>query len=135
MSHSAAGGNGSHGSSHRAAHVPPFIMDDVRLLFSDLTTPETQVKFSPPGRANPSTIENTIRPPQATWSWADQATRLAQQVNQADLGKYGLQRDTSMLYRLVSLLPLRWEPVRDFTKASWTWANVTARNGEKVTDG
>jgi hypothetical protein len=134
MSHSPAGGNGSHGSSHGTAHVPPFIMDDVRLLFSDLTTPETQVKFSPPARANSSTIEDTIRPPQATWTWADQAARLAQQVNQVDLGKYGLQRDTSMLYRLVSLLPLRWEPVRDFTKASWTWANVTARNSEMVTD-
>jgi hypothetical protein len=113
MSHSPAGGNGSHGSSHGPAHVPPFIMDDVRLLFSDLTTPETQVKFSPPARANSSTIEDTIRPPQATWTWADQAARLAQQVNQVDLGKYGLQRDTSILYRLVSLLPLRWEPVRD----------------------
>lgn len=134
MSHSAAGGNGSRGSSHRSAHVPPFIMDDVRLLFSDLTTPETQVKFSPPARANSSTIEDAIRPPQATWTWADQAARLAQQVNQVDLGKYGLQRDTSMLYRLVSLSPLRWEPVRDFTKASWTWANVTVRNSEMVTD-
>ena len=113
--------------------MPAFIMDDVRLLFSDLTTPETQVKFSPPARANPSTIENTIHPPQATWNWADLAARMAQQVNQADLGKYGLQRDTSTLYRLVSLSPLRWEPVRDFTTASWTWPNVTARNAEKVT--
>ena len=113
--------------------MPPFIMDDVRLLFSDLTTPETQVKFSPPARANPSTIENTIRPPQATWTWADQTARLTQQVNQADLGKYGLQRDISMLYRLVSLSPPRWEPVRDFTTASWTWPNVTARNTEQVT--
>jgi hypothetical protein len=133
MSHSAAGGNGSHGSSHRTAHVPPFIMDDVRLLFSDLTTPETQVKFSPAARANPSTIENTIRPPQATWTWADQAARLAQQVNQTDLGNYGLQRDTSTLYRLVSLSPLQWEPVQDFTKATWPWPNVTARNSEHVT--
>ena len=113
--------------------MPPFIMDDVRLLFSDLTTPETQVKFSPPARANPSTIENTIRPPQATWTWTDQTARLAQQVNQADLGNYGLQRDTSTLYRLVSLSPLQWEPVRDFTKATWPWPNVTARNAETVT--
>ncbi len=133
MSHSPAGGNGSRGSSHGTANVPPFIMDDVRLLFSDLTTPETQVKFSPPARANPSTIENAIQPPQATWTWADQVARLAQQVSQADLGKYGLQRDISTLYRLVSLSPLRWELVRDFTTASWTWQNVTARDAEKVT--
>ena len=133
MSHSSAGGNGSRGSSHGTANVPSFIMDDVRLLFSDLTTPESEVKFSPPGRANPSTIENTIHPPQATWTWADQAARLTQQVSQADLGKYGLQRDTSTLYRLVSLSPLRWEPVRDFANATWTWPNVTARNAERVT--
>jgi hypothetical protein len=133
MSGSPASGNGSSGSSHGTSNVPPFIMDDVRLLFSDLTTPETQVKFSPPGRSNPSTIENAIHPPQATWNWADLAARLAQQVNEADLGKYGLQRDISTLYRLVSLSPLQWDPVRDFTTASWTWQNVTARNAEKVT--
>ena len=133
MSHSSAGGNGSSGSSHGTASVPPFIMDDVRLLFSDLTTPESEVKFSPPARANPSTIENTIHPPQAMWTWADQAARLAQQVNPVDLGKYGLQVDTGTLYRLVSLSPLLWEPVRDFTKATWIWPNVTARNAEQVT--
>src|SRR5262249_13731628 len=94
---------------------------------------ESEVQFKPPARANPSTIENTIRPPQATWTWADQASRQAQQVNQADLGKYGLQRDTGTLYRLVSLSPLQWEPVQDFTNATWTWPNVTARNTEPVT--
>ena len=123
------GGNSSHGT----ASVPQFIMDRVRLLVSDLATPETEIRFNPPARANPSTIENTIRPPQATWTWADEASRQAQQVNQADLGKYGLQRDTGTLYRLVSLSPRRWEPVRDFTDATWTWPNVTARNGEQVT--
>src|SRR5262249_46818621 len=91
------------------------------------------VVFDPPARANPATIENTIRPPQATWSWANQAARLAQPVGQADLGQYGLQQDTSTLYQLVSLSPLRWEPVRDFTNATWTWPNVTARDTQAVT--
>jgi hypothetical protein len=127
--------NGSRRSSPPRKHLPQFIMDDVKLLFSDLTTPETQVNFSTPDRANPSTIENTIHPPQATWNWADETARLAQQVAQADLGKYGLQLDTSTLYRLVSLSPLQWEPVRDFTKATWLWKNVTARNTEAVTSG
>jgi hypothetical protein len=131
MSSSSAGGNGS--SSHRAVSAPRFIMDDVRLLFSQLTSPETQVSFNTAGRADPSTIENTINPPQATWNWADQAARLAQQVTGTDLGKYGLQRDLGTLYRLANLSPLQWEPVRDFTNATWTWRNVTARNNEPVT--
>jgi hypothetical protein len=125
------GGNG--GPPHGSASVPSFIMDDVRLLLSDLTTPESGVKFDPPARANPSTIEDTIHPPQATWTWANEAARLGQQVAPGDLGKYGLQTDTSTLYRLASLSPLRWVAVRDFTRATWTWQNVTARNAEQVT--
>jgi len=108
-------------------------MDDVKLLLSDLSSPESGVKFDPPARANTSTIENTIHPPQATWTWANQAARVAQQIEEIDLGKYGLQTDTSTLYRLVSLSPVRWQPVQDFTTASWTWPNVTSRNTEQVT--
>jgi hypothetical protein len=58
---------------------------------------------------------------------------MGQQVSQDDLSKYGLHRDTGTLYRLVSVSPLRWEPVRDFTKATWPWPNVTARNAQQVT--
>jgi hypothetical protein len=101
-------GDGEHDAGSDVSGVPAFVMDDVRLLFSQLTTPESQVRFDPPDRANPQSIEDTIRPPQATWDWADQAARLAQHVVVTDLGKYGLQRDTSMLYRLVSLSPVRW---------------------------
>jgi hypothetical protein len=135
MNQPAAAGNGASAGSHGAENLPPFIMDDVRLLFSELTTPETQVKFSTPTRADPSTIEDSIHPPQATWTWADQAARMSQQISDVDLGKYGLQADTSTLYRLVSVAPLRWEPVRDFTQATWTWPNVAARNAEQVTPG
>jgi hypothetical protein len=124
-----SGGNGP----PNGASVPAFIMDDVKLLLSDLTTPETEVKFSPPARASPGTIEDTIRPPQATWTWADQPGRLGQAVSDADLGKYGLQLDTGTLYRLVSLAPVRWEPVRDFTTATWTWRNATERDNQPVT--
>jgi hypothetical protein len=133
MSHSSTGGNGSPSASHRTANRPRFIMDDVRLLFAQLSSPETQVTFNPAERANPSTIETTIHPPQATWNWPDQTARLAQQVTGADLGKYGLQQDSGTLYRLVNLSPLQWEPVRDFTNATWTWRNVTARENEPVT--
>jgi hypothetical protein len=133
MSDPSTGGTGSGGTSNGATNAPPFIMDDVRLLLSELTTPESEVKFSPPSRADPATIENTIHPPQATWNWENQAARLAQQVSQVDLGKYGLQQDSSTLYRLVSLSPVRWEPVRDFTTATWPWLNLTARQAEHVT--
>ena len=36
MSHSSAEDNGSRSSSHGPTNLPRFIMDDVRLLFSDL---------------------------------------------------------------------------------------------------
>jgi hypothetical protein len=108
-------------------------MDDVKLLLSELSTPESQVRFSAPARADLATIENTIDPPRATWSWATEAGRLVQLVNRDDLGRYGLQADTSTLYQLVNVAPPRWQPVRDFTIATWTWANVTARTGQPVT--
>ena len=41
--------------------------------------------------------------------------------------------NSGTLYRLVSLSPLQWEPVRDFTNATWTWHTVTERNTQPVT--
>src|SRR5262249_5807931 len=107
---------------------PPFVMDDVKLLFSDLTTPETSVKFDPPSRANPSTIQNSIYPPEATWIWADDTAREGQPIGQSDLGKYGLQTNINTMFRLVGVSPnVIWQPVQNFTTASWTWPNATAR--------
>src|SRR5467141_379576 len=94
---------GQQGSSgtHSPPQSPQFIMDDVKLLFGDLTTPEMGVKFNPPSRANPATIQNNIgAPPTTSWTWADEGTRLAQVVSQNDVGKYGIQTSTNMLYRL-----------------------------------
>ena len=115
--------------------TPQFVMDNVNLLFRDLTTPEMEIKFNPPSRSDPSTIENSIHPPEATWTWADETARMAQPVNRNDLGKYGLQTDNKILFRLASVSPLVWKPVQDFTSATWTWPNLWARNTQPVAAG
>jgi hypothetical protein len=112
---------------------PQFIMDDVKLLFNDLTTPETGVKFNPPLRSNPATIQNNIHPPEIKWTWADQAARLALVSTQDDVGKYGIQTDANILFRLTSVAPPVWQPVQAGTTATWTWANQAARAAQGVT--
>ncbi len=103
-------------------------------FFSDLTGPETGVVFDPPARGNSSTIQGNIDPPAATWLWADINGRNNQVVTPADIGKYGLQTDAQTLYRLTSVSPATvWQAIQDFTKATWTWLNVTARLAEHVT--
>lgn len=109
----------------------PFIMDDVRLLLDGVTAPETGVRFAPPLRANPGTIQSNIRP--LSWTWADQAARLAQSVTPADLWKYGVQIDTNALFRLTSVNPLVWQPVQAGSTATWNWPNLAARNALAVT--
>src|SRR6266480_5940484 len=113
--------------------TPQFIMEEVKVLFSGVTTPENEVNFNPPSRSNPATIKNSIDPPEATWTWANNTARDAQRVNQSDIGKYGMQTDTNTLFRLVSVSPLVWDRVQDFTSATWTWPNLSARNAELVT--
>ncbi len=85
------------------------VMDDVKLLLSELTIPEAPVRFDPPARATPVTIQNGINPPIVTWTWPGQAARLAQTLTQDDVGKYGLQTDSSALYKLASFVPVIWE--------------------------
>ncbi len=112
---------------------PPFIMDDVKLLFHDLTSPEAGVKFTPPARANPATIQNDIHPPTITWTWADQAARQAQTPTEDDIGKYGVQTDDNTLFRLTSVTPLVWQPAQAGGTPAWTWANLAARTAQAVT--
>src|SRR5258708_7918903 len=113
---------------------PQFIMDDVKLLFNDLTAPETGVRFNPPLRANPTTIQGNIKPPAVTWTWADQSARLALAVKQSDVGKYGIQTDANILFQLTSASPspVVWQPVQIGTTATWTWPNVAARTAQAI---
>lgn len=113
---------------------PQFIMDDVKLLFNDLTTPETGVKFNPPQRATQATIQNNIKPPAVTWTWADQSARQAQAVTQDDVGKYGIQTDANILFQVTSASPLVWQPVQIGATATWSWANLAARAAQPVTE-
>ena len=52
---------------------PEYVLKELRLLLHNLTTPETNVSFVTPARADPGAIEESIRrPPEATWTWARQ---------------------------------------------------------------
>jgi hypothetical protein len=98
------------------ATLPPFIDTDVKLLLTELTSPEMPVKFDAPPRSTPGTIQSTINPPQATWTWPTQAARDAEVVADVDVGKYGLETDVNRLFRLASASPTPvWQPVQDFT--------------------
>src|SRR5437016_4348339 len=106
---------------------PQFIMDSVKLLIGDVTSPETTVKFVPPSRANPATIQATIAPPKVTWTWANDAARTAETLHDEDIGKYGLQVDVNTLFRLTAITPkIVWQPFQTGTTSTWTWANISA---------
>jgi len=124
--------------NNKAPHAPKFIMDDVKLLFGNLTIPETGVQFSPPSRATPGTIQNNIGTPvNKSWTWASPADRRNQSVSQDDIGKYGIQTDTNMLFRLGSVDTSGkgvWETVQPSTGVTWTWLNEAARAAQSVTD-
>src|SRR5438034_597663 len=135
MSPKSKKGSGNPSSPTGGQAQTQFIMDDIRLLFNDLTTPETGVKFSPPLRAISGTIQNSIKPQATiTWTWADQAARQTQVVTLDDVGKYGIQKDQNVLFRLASATPLVWQPIQTGTTATWTWANIAARTAQAVTE-
>ena len=118
------------------ATLPPFINTDLKLLLADLTSPEMPVKFDAPSRSTPGTIQSTINPPQSTWTWPTQAARDAEVVTDVDVGKYGLETDVNTLFRLASASPTPiWQPVQNFTNATWTWLNITARISQPVLPG
>jgi hypothetical protein len=113
---------------------PAFVMNEVTMLVGDITSPETGVTFNPPARNTPSSIQNTIAPPQPTWIWKDQPTRDSWPVTALDIGKYGLETDVNILFRLSSVSPATtWEAVTDFSNATWTWINAVARTAQPVT--
>jgi hypothetical protein len=116
--------------------TPDFVMTEVKLLLGPLTTPETNVSFNTQSRANSNTIENSIgRLPEVAWTWTDKDARAQQPLYESDIGRYGLQTDSQKVYRLVSISPALWQPIQDFTIATWTWRNQTARLAEVVEVG
>jgi hypothetical protein len=127
---SSSGRNQNQNPTNPGQTPAQFIMNDVKLLFSDLTTPETGVVFNPPSRANPATIRNNINPP--TWIWANQAARQSQIVTRDGVGNYGLQTDVNVAFQLSAANPAVWQPIQTGSNATWTWANLTARTKQVV---
>ena len=114
----------SHGSgaSSVPAVTPQFIMDEVKLLLGDVSTPESAVEFDPQPKTTPATqratqatIQNAINPP---WTWANATARTAQQVTDNDAGKIGIQTDTNTYFQLASASPEVWRQVPNPTNTS-----------------
>ena len=120
------------GTAPKAAASSAFIMDDVKLLFKNLSSPESGVEFTPPSRSSPSSIQASINPPAVTWTWADAPSRVAQVVNDMDMGKYGLQVDADTLYQLVGSGPSVWQPAQVGTNSTWIWLNLAARIAQPI---
>src|SRR4051794_34933283 len=78
----ADGRNSAGGNYRRHAKPPEFVLKEVRLLLDKLTTPETNPGFVTSQRADPGSIENSIRPPEVTWTWADNDARKQQHVRE-----------------------------------------------------
>jgi hypothetical protein len=117
-----------------------FILDDVKLLFQNLTPPEVNVTFNPAPRATPGTIQNNINPPVVSWNWTDQNARTNQVVTADQVGQYGIQTDISVLFQLTALVPTNvgtslgtWQSVPSDTYLAWTWPDSKARLQQVVT--
>ena len=117
-----SGANGSNGagggSSGGSASLPPFIDRDVNLLLARLTSPETPVKYDPPSRSTPGTIQTTINPSQTTWTWRNITARIGQPVLPGDVNKIGYQSDIDTYYLLASAEPPEWKQVPNPTGTS-----------------
>ncbi len=105
-------------------------MDEVKLLLKDLATPEAEVRFDPPSRSTPGSIQTNINPPQATWEWPVQGSttatwvwrnvyaRNAQAVTTGDVGNFGYQSDTNTYYQLTEASPPVWRATPNPTNTS-----------------
>jgi hypothetical protein len=105
-------------------------MDDVKLLFKEVSAPESGVTFDPALRATPATIQSRINPP--SWIWPNEAARQSQTVTADDVGKYGIQTDVNADFQLSAATPATWQPRQVGTRATWTWANQAARTAQVI---
>src|SRR5436190_1152118 len=114
--------NGASDHANGKAATPDYVMDEVKLLIGDVSTPESAVNFDPTPktspadpRATPGSIRDSINPP---WSWPNLAARNAQPVSDDDLGRLGYQSDTDTYYRLTRTTPKQWQQVPNPTSTS-----------------
>src|SRR5947208_16249554 len=82
-------GSGTNPNNPPTRPTPPdYVMAEVSLLLSQVTTPETNVTFNAQSRADTSTIKGTINPgqPVLAWTWENAYAREKQQVTSSDVG-------------------------------------------------
>ena len=100
---------------------PADVMNDVTLLLSQVTAPETYVAFNSP-RATTDTIKGAINPanvPLLAWTWEDVYARDHQAVTNDDVGKVGYQVDIDSYFELDNPgPPAAWLLWHDPTAAS-----------------
>lgn len=126
----AAATNGNHGHTT----PPDWILDEVKLLLDKMASPETATNAGLTARGDPGAIEDSISPPEPTWTWDDNQARIGQIVYDFDVGKYGVQSDIHKLLKLTSIDPPVWQLVRDFSVATWVWRNQDERDSEVPLD-
>jgi hypothetical protein len=100
----AAGATGANPTSQPTHPTPPdYVIAEINLLLSQMTTPETNVTFNTPSRADANTIKGTINPaqsPRLDWTWENDYAREHQQVTSSDVGSIGYQVDIDSYFRL-----------------------------------
>jgi hypothetical protein len=90
---------------------PDYVMDEVKLLLTQVTTPETNVTFNAQSsnvqssRADAGTIKDTIHPgpaqaPKIVWTWENYYAREHQTLTDGDVGSIGYQVDIDSYFSL-----------------------------------
>jgi hypothetical protein len=114
----AGGAAGANPPSQPTRPTPPdYVMAEVALLLSQVTTPETNVTFNTPLRADANTIKDTINP----WTWENVYARENQVVTASDVGRVGYQVDIDSYYKLENATGPVWsqQPNPDATSSGF----------------
>jgi hypothetical protein len=108
----AGGATGANPPNQPSRPTPPdYVMAEVNLLLSQVTTPETNVTFNTQSRADATTIKDTINPAQAQlWTWENDYARENQQVTSSDVGSIGYQVDIDSYFKLDNATGPVWSP-------------------------
>jgi hypothetical protein len=118
----AVGATGANPTNQPTSPTPPdYVMDEVKLLLSQATTPETNVTFNTQSRADVNTIKDTINPAEAQqlWTWENDYAREHQQVYSGDVGSIGYQVNIDSYFKLENATGPVWslEPNPDATSS------------------
>ena len=125
----AGGAAGANSANQPPRPTPPdYVMAEVNLLLSQVTTPETNVTFNAQSsnvqssRATADTINGTINPAKGPlWTWDNYYARENQQVTSADVGGIGYQVDIDSYFSLDNATGPVWslQPNPDATSGAF----------------